>query len=239
MFQLGIPAALGGAECEPSTIIDVVGEVSRADASAAWNVFVGQATMFVAWLDPAVAKQMAAENPDFLVSSAFAPMATARPDGVDLVIDGRWSFCSGCSHADWFMQGGTIMDGDAPRGCAVRPAGLAIRVLRADEAEISDTWHVAGLRGSGSHDIAATGARVPYGRTIMPFYEPAQFDGPLYRLPFPIVLCATICGFRWESHARARRVRRTGARQVACTAESGNGRGRARAARGRGVRRHR
>jgi alkylation response protein AidB-like acyl-CoA dehydrogenase len=195
LFHLGVPAALGGAECEPSTIIDVVEEVSRADGSAGWNVFVGQATMFIAWLDPAVAKQMAAENPGFLVSSAFPPMGTARPDGDGLVIDGRWSFCSGCSHADWFMQGVMMMEGDAPRVVPPGRPDWRFAFIPAKEAEIIDTWHVAGLRGSGSHDIAAAGARVSYGHTIMPFYEPAQFDGPLYRLPFPTVLCATISGF--------------------------------------------
>jgi alkylation response protein AidB-like acyl-CoA dehydrogenase len=195
LFHLGVPAALGGAECEPSTIIDVVEEVSRADGSAGWNVFVGQATMFVAWLDPSVAKQMTAENPDYLVSSSFAPMGSARPDGKDLVIDGRWPFCSGCAHADWFMQGVMILEGDTPR---VLPSGgpdWRFAFIPARAAEIIDTWHVAGLRGSGSHDIAAAKARVPYERTIMPFYEPAQFDGPLYRLPFPIVISATIAGF--------------------------------------------
>ena len=40
LFHLGTPTALGGAECEPSTIIEVVEEVSRADGSAGWNVFV-------------------------------------------------------------------------------------------------------------------------------------------------------------------------------------------------------
>jgi indole-3-acetate monooxygenase len=195
LFHLGVPAALGGAECEPATIIDVVEEVSRADGSAGWNVFVGQATMFAAWLEPAAAKQMAAEKPEYLVSSAFPPMGTGRTDGDELVIDGRWSFCSGCSHADWFMQGVTIMDGDAPRFVPPGRPDWRFAFIPANDAEIIDTWHVAGLRGSGSHDIAAAGVRIPAERTIMPFYEPAQFDGPLYRLPFPVVLCMTISGF--------------------------------------------
>jgi alkylation response protein AidB-like acyl-CoA dehydrogenase len=36
---------------------------------------------------------------------------------------------------------------------------------------------------------------VPAELTIMPFYEPARFDGPLYRLPFASFLCALIGGF--------------------------------------------
>jgi indole-3-acetate monooxygenase len=195
LFHLGVPAALGGAECEPSAIIDVVEEVSRADGSAGWNLFVGQSTMFVAWLDPSVAKQMVSENREYLVSGSFAPMGKARTNGEDLVIDGRWSFCSGCSHADWFMQGVMIEDGDEPRSVPSSRPNWRFAFIPSNEAEIIDTWHVAGLRGSGSHDIEAAGARVPYERTIMPFSEPAHFDGPLYRLPFPVVLCASISGF--------------------------------------------
>jgi alkylation response protein AidB-like acyl-CoA dehydrogenase len=67
--------------------------------------------------------------------------------------------------------------------------------MPASDVEILDTWHVAGLRGTGSHDVAVHGARVPFERTAMPFYEPARFDGPLYRLPFPTLICAMMAGF--------------------------------------------
>jgi alkylation response protein AidB-like acyl-CoA dehydrogenase len=51
------------------------------------------------------------------------------------------------------------------------------------------------LRGTGSHDVTATSVRVPRERTIMPFFEPAKFDGPLFRLPFPTLLASFMSGF--------------------------------------------
>jgi indole-3-acetate monooxygenase len=188
LFHLTVPAALGGAECEPTQIIEVVEEVSRADASVGWNVFVGSGSGFVAWLEPGVAKELVAERPDYLMSGSFAPTATAARDGHDIVIDGRWPFSSGCQHADWFMNGVMVANDDAP-------PTWRFAFMRADDIEILDTWHVSGLRGTGSHDVTATGVRVPYERTIMPFSEPARFDGALYRLPFAMLLCSIISGF--------------------------------------------
>jgi alkylation response protein AidB-like acyl-CoA dehydrogenase len=195
LFHLGLPAALGGHECDPLTIFETIEEVSRADGSAGWTTFIGNSTAFVAWLDPAVAKDLVAQRPDFVVSGVFAPTGRARPDGADVIIDGRWAFNSGCPHADWFMNGVFVMDGDSP---IIVPPGRPdwrFAFYPANEGEIVDTWHVAGLRGTGSHDVTASSVRVPRDRTIMPFFEPAQFDGPLYRLPFPTLLASFVSGF--------------------------------------------
>ena len=115
LFHLGFPAALGGHECDPLTIVETIEELSRADGSAGWTTFIGNTSSFVAWLEPSVAKEMVAQRADFITAGVFAPTGTARPDGDDLIIDGRWTFNSGCPHADWFMNGVIIMDGDSPR----------------------------------------------------------------------------------------------------------------------------
>jgi indole-3-acetate monooxygenase len=54
------------------------------------------------------------------------------------------------------------------------------------DCEIIDTWHVMGMRGTGSHDIAVTDVYVPTSRTfpMVPEFEPgSHYQGPLYRLP--------------------------------------------------------
>jgi alkylation response protein AidB-like acyl-CoA dehydrogenase len=175
--------------------VDVIEEVSRADGSAGWNLFVGQATTFVAWLEPGVAKQLVADNREFMMCGVFAPTGKARRDDDDLVVDGRWSFTSGCSHSDWFANGVIVTDDDASDAAPQGRPNWRFAVLPARDVEIIDTWHVAGLRGTGSHDTAAHGARIPIDYTIMPFFEPARFDGPLYRLPFPTILSTMIVGF--------------------------------------------
>jgi alkylation response protein AidB-like acyl-CoA dehydrogenase len=58
-----------------------------------------------------------------------------------------------------------------------------------------DTWHVGGLRGTGSHDVVVEGEFVPAKRCIS-FSQPSRLDAPLYRMPFAATMsagCAAIC----------------------------------------------
>jgi alkylation response protein AidB-like acyl-CoA dehydrogenase len=87
-----------------------------------------------------------------------------------------------------------VMDGDQPRELAPGRPDWRFAVYPAAEATIHDTWHVAGLRGTGSHDVSVHAIRVPAERTMRPFFEPARFDGPLYRLPFPTLLMSMFAG---------------------------------------------
>ena len=39
-------------------------------------------------------------------------------------------------------------------------------MLERGQYEILDTWHVAGLRGSGSHDVRVSGVQIPENRLV-------------------------------------------------------------------------
>ena len=203
LFRLALPAALGGFECDPLTLFDAIEAVAHADGSAGWTTMIGNSGFLFAWLDPDVAAEMVGDDPDQVVSPAFPPVGRAVPDPADgtLVVDGHWTFCSGCVHSDWFMDGVLVMDGDRPRMLGDRP-DWRFAFYPAAEGEIVDNWNVSGLRGTGSHDVVARGVRVPPERTIMPFFEPARFDGPLFRMPLVSVLCSLMSGF---IHGVARR----------------------------------
>jgi len=54
--------------------------------------------------------------------------------------------------------------------------------FRANEATIHDTWRVAGLRGTGSHDIEVTNCFVP-DRRVMRFSDRPWPSGPMWKMP--------------------------------------------------------
>src|SRR4051812_24637505 len=96
LFRMGMPRSLGGWECDPVTMLDVVAGLAHADGSAGWTVMIGNSTTFLAWLEPDAAKEIVATNADFSSTGMFAPMgrAVAGGDGT-LTVDGRWPFNSG------------------------------------------------------------------------------------------------------------------------------------------------
>jgi alkylation response protein AidB-like acyl-CoA dehydrogenase len=63
-------------------------------------------------------------------------------------------------------------------------------VLPAETCEIVDNWDVAGLRGTGSHDVLANRIVVSE-QQLFSAKDFARHDGPLWRLPF-FTLCAVL-----------------------------------------------
>jgi indole-3-acetate monooxygenase len=55
-----------------------------------------------------------------------------------------------------------------------------------ESCQVIDTWHVMGMRGTGSNDVAVTDVFVPTTRTfpLVPEFTPgSHYQGPLYRFP--------------------------------------------------------
>ena len=110
------------------------------------------------------------------------PAGVAKPVDGGFRISGRWKYASGCEHCEWAFLGGTVEG---------KPDDRRIFVIPHSDYEIVDTWHVPGLKGTGSHDIVVEDAFVPEYRTQkysdnFRGYGPglALNTSPLYRLPF-------------------------------------------------------
>ena len=196
LFRLALPRALGGLELDPQTLVDIVETLSRADASGAWTVVIGNATAFFAWLNPEVARAMIGNDPDFCSTGMFAPHGQARPDGGSYVVSGRWPFNSGCLHSEWLQVGVMVMDGETPR---LRDDGAGVdwrfAFVPSDVATIEDTWRSLGLRGTGSHHLRLDGVVVPEEHLAAPVYEAARHDGPLWRLGLFDLAAVLMAGF--------------------------------------------
>ncbi len=73
-------------------------------------------------------------------------------------LTGKWSWATGAMDADWVIVGALI-----ERENRIDPA---LVVVPADEVEVADTWHTAGMRGTGSHDVIITDVFVPEHRMV-------------------------------------------------------------------------
>jgi alkylation response protein AidB-like acyl-CoA dehydrogenase len=195
LCRLALPQALGGFELDPMTVVELIEDLSYADGSTGWTTLIGNATSFMAWLDPAVALDLIGDDPNISSTSMFGPLGTGIEEGDDVIVSGRWPFSSGSPNADLIQVGIFVMDGDQPR---LRPDGLPdwrFVYLRKADVVIEDTWHAAGLRGTGSNDVVLTKVRVPARQTAMPVIDIAPHDGPLWRLPFFALARTIMIGF--------------------------------------------
>ena len=142
--------------------------LARADGSAGWCAHVSSASAYgLAALAPGTvgsACRFAGSN---------RPLGEARRVEGGFVVDGRWDFASNSLHAEWYFPTCTSEEDGRRRLRSVSvPMG---------EVEIVETWQVAGLRGTGSHDVAVREVFVP--DEHMPARRhlvAAQQAGPLY-----------------------------------------------------------
>jgi indole-3-acetate monooxygenase len=211
LFSLTLPRTLGGAEADPQTVMSVVEEISWADASVGWALMIGQSSGFLGWGSHELGRRIVERTPDPLIACALAPMG----DGTILTaetgdgagepvyrINGRWAINSGCRHADWFIAAfAKKQEGvDSPSwGEDV----VRFAVIPAADVTVLDTWHVLGLRGSGSDDVEIHDVDVPHSMTFSPFFEPGEHDGPLYRLSYFAFLMMMMGGFSTGVSRRA------------------------------------
>lgn len=183
LFTLCVPRSLGGPEVGVETLVRAIEAVAEGDASAGWCVAIASTSSLLAgWLDPESARRIFA-GPGAVAGGVFAPRGRAVRAPGGFRVSGRWSFASGCQHCTWLM-GGCLVEGE--RGAELAPGGrpdVRLMLFPASDAEIVDTWKVAGLEGTGSHDIAVRDLVVPAAHSVSLFSERPSESGPLYAFP--------------------------------------------------------
>jgi alkylation response protein AidB-like acyl-CoA dehydrogenase len=167
LFRLLLPRSLSGAELPPAAYVPVIEEIARHDASTAWCL--GQAcgcTVTAAYLKPEVAREIFGGPRGIVAWGPPGPAeARAAPGGYRLT--GTWSFASGSRHASWLGAHVAVFDKDgAPR---LRPDGspvLRTLLFPKTSTVITDTWHVVGLRGTGSDTYTVADLFVPEDHSV-------------------------------------------------------------------------
>jgi alkylation response protein AidB-like acyl-CoA dehydrogenase len=174
-FKMLVPKSLGGSETDPETFCRVIEELSRADGSTGWSVFVPACNGAAAGSFPEdVAWEIFGREPTACVAGSVAPAPnpSQRPPDRAIAVDGgycvtgRWSFTSGCMHSTWLAGASAIYVGDQPRNDGSGQPEVRLMLFPVSDCQIIDTWHVTGLRGSGSHDFAVTDMFVPHAHSL-------------------------------------------------------------------------
>jgi alkylation response protein AidB-like acyl-CoA dehydrogenase len=156
-----VPERVGGQGASMVTQLEVAAELGRGCASTAWVQTLLNVTAWAASLLPPAAQREVFAG---LRPSRVCGVLTASGEGVPVPggyrVSGSWAFASGCLHASWATTG-VLLPGEDPEKTE---HGLVC--MRLSELEIKDTWHVAGMRGTGSHTLIARDVFVPRHRAL-------------------------------------------------------------------------
>jgi alkylation response protein AidB-like acyl-CoA dehydrogenase len=131
---------------------------------------------------PAVAAATVApkNGPDVIVAGSAVPGGAADQTAGGYRINGRWPFASGCEHADWMFAFCLETKDGAPVRTSSGGPPLRIAMLPARQWAIEDTWHSAGLKGTGSHHISLKDVFVPEATLMDPYSaQPNHSSGML------------------------------------------------------------
>jgi indole-3-acetate monooxygenase len=160
-FRMLLPRSIGGAELLPAPYVRVVEEIAKGDASAAWclNQSAG-CSMTAAYLDPIAAKEVFS-GPRGILAWGPGPGKARIVEG-GYRVTATWSFASGSHNATWFGCHVPIYnETGAP---LLHPDGSPVvrtPIFPKSSAEMTDIWHVMGLRGTGSDKYSVTDLFVP------------------------------------------------------------------------------
>jgi alkylation response protein AidB-like acyl-CoA dehydrogenase len=180
-FRIFLPAAYGGLDLTPMEAMEVYEELARADASVAWCVWNCNVHWTTARLSQKAAQTIFAD-PEMILANSTRPtgQAVVVEDGYRL--SGRWSLVSGCQLSTWFILMSMVHEAGKPR---LTPSGapeFRFMLCPAADCEIVDTWHVGGLRGTGSNDVVVRELYVP--TSYASFYtDPLILPDPRYAFP--------------------------------------------------------
>jgi alkylation response protein AidB-like acyl-CoA dehydrogenase len=180
------PKEFGGFEYDGETALKIAMTIAAACPSTGWAVNGAVSNgRSMSHFPIETQREIWGGNEDPFSCACFAPTGTAAPTEGGFILNGRWSFASGCDHSSWAYLGAFI----TPEG-ATPPHEGAFFLVPIEEVEIIDTWFVCGLAGTGSKDIAANDVFVPARRVLL--FSDARagttpgakyYKNPLYKMP--------------------------------------------------------
>lgn len=158
LFRLLLPARYGGIQASFPELLQPVRRMAHGCASSAWTLgFYALHNWMLSLFDPRLQEEVFASGP-VLAPAPLAPTGRGVPADAGVRVTGRWSWATGAMDADWMIVGALIERPDR-----IDPA---LVVVPADQVEVVDTWHTAGMRGTGSHDLVINDAFVPEHRLV-------------------------------------------------------------------------
>lgn len=195
LFRLVQPRDYGGVELDPPSLVQVVEEVAKHDASTAWCLGQNNICAYVAaFLPPDAAKTIFTPDTGLVAWGPGPAQAQVVPGGYRLT--GKFDFASGSRLATWLGAHVPVIEADGSRrtGPDGKPS-ITTLLFPKTSAQVRDTWQVIGLRGTGSDSYTVNDLFVPadYSLHRHPSVRP-RVAGKLYVFTQSTLYAPSFCG---------------------------------------------
>ena len=195
LCRLMVPRRFGGYETSVRTYIEVLAEIGRGCGSTAWVASLINVCGWLTALFPERAQQdVWGSDPDAWVAGSLNPIGQTTAVEGGWRVTGRWPWASGCLHAQWAACGINMKDASG------QIVNVGLSLMPMTELSIDDTWHMAGMKGTGSNTIVASDVFVPEHR-FLPYppafggtYRTEHVDETLYHSAFVPITVLILCG---------------------------------------------
>jgi indole-3-acetate monooxygenase len=219
IFRMFVPRSYGGLELDLPAGLEILVELANIDSSVGWNAMTSSnGSLFAPFLPQQTYETIYQNGPDVIFAGASQPVGAAEEAGAgERVVSGRWPFVSGCQYADWIAGFCVSFSNGKPLLSEAGRPQIQAAWLPAHEWRIEETWHAAGLRGTGSDHVVLKNKLVPVS-SFSDLERGAPFlSGPLYEtLPqfLPLLHAASALGMAEAVVSSLIDVASTGRRQV-------------------------
>jgi alkylation response protein AidB-like acyl-CoA dehydrogenase len=155
------PRRFGGFQGPFSLFSRIAEELTYGCASSAWvYAILAEHQWIIAQYPEQAQLDVWGDDPLAAASSSLAPRAAGKKVPGGWRFSGKFTFSSGCDHAQWAILGVFLGElGD--------PHSVAYALVPIEETEIVDDWHVLGLAGTGSKSLLLHDVFVPEHRLVM------------------------------------------------------------------------
>jgi alkylation response protein AidB-like acyl-CoA dehydrogenase len=176
-----LPTVMGGLQAPVVEVMDILERIATVDGSTAWCAMIGAGGNALAGYLPESGARKVFADPDQGSASMFAPAGRLTGGRGRLRLSGRWPFASNVLHSAWTALGALV---DGPQGLDPR---VRIVFVETSALTVEKTWNTSGLRGTGSHHVAAAAVAVDDDHCCT-FDDRPWPEGTLWRLPPHTVL---------------------------------------------------
>jgi indole-3-acetate monooxygenase len=190
IYRMFVPHSHGGLELDLPDGFKVLRALARIEPSVGWTAMISCVTqIFAPLMQGDIYDEVYRNGPDVIMAGSNQPVGTAEAAPGGWRVSGRWPLASGCRHAE-FIGGSCVMTkaGKPLPGPIAGAPLIRIFFLPAGRHwQIEDSWHAAGLKGTGSSHVAIKDAFVP-AENFFDLKDGAPcVPGPLYQAPMSVI----------------------------------------------------